>query len=78
MTPQEKNSLDVAGGVIVEGSSGPAAMAGIEPGDVILGVNGARVKDPAQLNSLLAKAGKSVALQVQRDNEKLFVGIELG
>jgi serine protease Do len=78
LTPQERNNLDVAGGVVVEGSSGPAAMAGIEPGDVILGVNGTRVKDPAQLDSLLAKAGKSVALQVQRDNEKLFVGIELG
>ena len=53
-------------------------MAGIEPGDVILGVNGTRVTGRQQLRSLLAKSGKSVALQVQRDNEKMFVGIELG
>ena len=64
--------------MIVENSSGPAAMAGIEPGDVILGVNGTQVTSPQQLRSLLAKAGKSVALQVQRENEKMFVGIELG
>jgi serine protease Do len=78
LTPQEKRDLDVSAGVIVENSSGPAAMAGIEPGDVILGVNGTQVTGPQQLRSLLANAGKSVALQVQRDKEKMFVGIELG
>ncbi len=78
LTPEEKSNLDVSAGVIVENSSGPAAVAGIEPGDVILGVNGTHVTSPQKLRSLVAKAGKSVALQVQRDNEKMFVGIDLG
>ena len=78
LTAQEKSDLDVSAGVIVQNASGPAAMAGIEPGDVILGVNGTQVTGPQQLRSLLAKSGESVALQVQRDNEKMFVGIDLG
>ena len=57
-----------AGGLIVENATGPAANAGIQPGDMILSLNGTPVKSAEQLKQLLTKAGKHVALLVQRDD----------
>jgi len=74
----EQKQADVAGGVMVEDASGPAADAGIQPGDMILSVNGTPVKSPAQLKQLLTNAGKHVALLVQRDEAKIFVPVDLG
>ncbi len=78
MTPEERHDLDVTGGVLVENSSGPAATAGIESGDVILAVNGAKVTSPGQFRALTTKAGKSVALLVERDNETMYVAVDIG
>ena len=58
---------------------GPAASAGIQPGDVILSMNGQPVQRVAQLLSLVAqsKPGQKVELEVQRQKatQKLFVDI---
>jgi serine protease Do len=67
-----------AGGVVVEDATGAAADAGIQPGDMILSVNGTPVKSPEQLKLLVSKAGKHVALLVQRDEAKIFVPVDLG
>jgi serine protease Do len=75
---QEQRELGVNGGVLVEDVAGAAARAGIQPGDVVLAVNGTPVSSPEQLRSLAGKAGDHVALLVQRDNAKIFVPIELG
>ena len=66
------------GGVVVESAGGPAAKAGIQAGDVILAINGTPVSGVAQLRELSAKAGKTVALLVQREDAKIFVPVELG
>lgn len=78
LTPEERQQADVSGGLVVQESSGPAAMAGIEPGDIILSLNGNPVTSVDQLRSLVAKSAKHVALLVQRGDSKLFVPIELG
>ncbi len=78
LTPEEKQSLEVPSGLLVEESSGPAASAGIQPGDVIVAVNGTPVKSVEQLRSLAAKAGKNVALLVRRNDATIFVPVELG
>jgi serine protease Do len=78
LSPQERQQVGVASGVVVENATGPAATAGIQPGDVILSVNNTPVKDVEQLKQLVAKAGKRVALLVQRDEAKMYVPIELG
>jgi len=78
LTPEERREAEVASGVVVESVSGPAEQAGIQPGDVILSVNGTPVRDVAQLRALAAKGGKSVALLVQRDSARLFIAVPLG
>ena len=78
LNPDEQKQAGVSGGLIVENATGPAANAGIQPGDVILALNGTPVKSPEQLKQLLTKAGKHVALLVQRDEAKIFVPVDLG
>lgn len=78
LTPQERQQAGINGGVVVENSSGAAATAGIQPGDVILSVNNSPVANPEQLRQLVSKAGKRVALLVQREDAKIYVPVELG
>jgi serine protease Do len=77
LTAEESRAVGVAGGVLVERSSGPAAAAGIQEGDLIIAVNGAPARNVAELAALLDKSGKTVALLIQRDGETLFVPVEL-
>ena len=74
----EANASGVTGGLLVEQSSGAAAQAGIEPGDVILSVNGVAVTTPQQLRSLVSHAGKQVALLILRDGTRVFVAVDIG
>ncbi|RKP49064.1 DegQ family serine endoprotease [Trinickia fusca] len=78
LTPQERSGTSLSHGLLVQRSSGPAASAGIQPGDVILAVNGHAVSSPDQLKEIIAKAGNSVALLIQRDNAQIFVPVDLG
>lgn len=73
----EQQQIGVHGGLLVEDVDGPAAVAGIENGDVILSLNGTAVTGVAQLRNLVEKAGKNVALLVERGDEKIFVPVNL-
>jgi serine protease Do len=64
-------------GLVVEKASGPAARAGIQRGDVVVAVNGKRVKSAEELRSATAKAKGTVALLVKRGDQSIFVPIEL-
>ncbi len=77
LTAEERRQLDGKGGVRVETASGAAARAGIRAGDVLLAVNGEAVSTAEQLKALVAKAGKRVALLIQRDDARLFVPVDL-
>ena len=74
----EARAVGVKSGVVVEAVNGPAARAGIQQGDVILSINGTQVKGVEDLRVATAKAGKSVAVLIQRDNTKIFVPLNLG
>lgn len=78
LTPKERGQAENPDGLLVESVSGPAARAGIQPGDIIVSLNGQPVRDVSQLRALLDKAGKSVALLIERDNARIFVPVELG
>jgi serine protease Do len=79
LQPDERKQVGIAsGGLVVEGVSGPAERAGVEPGDVILSVNGTPVANVEQMRAIVAKSNKSAALLVQRGDDKIFVPIRLG
>jgi len=78
LTPEERQQGGVPGGLVVEDVSGPAARAGVAAGDVVLALNGTPVTTVDQLKGALAKAGKHVALLVQRGEERMFVPVEIG
>ena len=65
-------------GLVVERASGPAARAGIRSGDVVVAVNGKRLKNAEELRTATAKAKGTVALLVKRGEQSIFVPIELG
>ena len=78
LTPEERKQTELKSGVVVEKVAGAAAKAGIEPGDVILRANGAEVSNAENLRAQVAKAGKRVALLVQRGDQRMFVPVEIG
>jgi serine protease Do len=78
LQPQEKREAGVSQGLLVENAAGPAAMAGVQAGDVLVAVNGTPIESVDQVRTIVAKATKSVALLIQRDGNKIFVPVRLG
>jgi serine protease Do len=60
-------------------ASGPAEKAGVQPGDVIVGVNGKPVKDSKALQALIAslQPGKEVELDVVREGKNQSIKVQL-
>jgi serine protease Do len=78
LTPEESRQVQLKGGLVVEDASGAAARSGIEAGDIIVAVNGTAVGTAAELQKLVAQAGKQLAVLVQRGEAKIFVPVSLG
>jgi serine protease Do len=82
LTPDEKRQSSLTRGLLVEQATGPAANAGIQPGDVILSINGQPVTTAGELASSVAHAGNSVALLIERSDgnstAQIFVPVDLG
>jgi S1-C subfamily serine protease len=62
---------------MVDEVHGPAASAGIQPGDIVLSLNGTLVESQEQAAALEAKAGKEIAVLIQRSNARSFASVEL-
>ncbi|MET0291395.1 MAG: DegQ family serine endoprotease [Steroidobacteraceae bacterium] len=77
LQPQEKSQVQTEGTLVVEDVSGPAEAAGVRPGDILLGVNGTRVKSVAELQAAAKKSGKTVALLIQRGDQQLFLPVRV-
>jgi S1-C subfamily serine protease len=58
---------------------GPADKAGVRQGDIITGLNGGEIKDPAHLQRMVAEAGigKAAKLSIFRDGKTLELSITL-
>jgi serine protease Do len=78
LEPREQQELHTKGHLVVEDVSGPALAAGLEAGDVVLGVNGTGVSTLADLKREVARAGHSVALLIQREDRQIYIPLDLG
>jgi len=78
LRPEERQQAGVSGGLMVEEARGHAADAGIQPGDVVISVDGTPVQSVEQLRKLVASHENQVALLIQRGNARLFVPVGLG
>ena len=65
-------------GVMIADVSGPAQLAGVEAGDILLGVNGKPVSTPQEVRAATLSAKGKVALQLMRDGDVLFVPVSAG
>jgi serine protease Do len=77
LEPQEKARAGTTGSLVVEGVAGPAQDAQVEPGDIVLGVNGKRVNTVKELQDAAKNSGKTVALLIQRQDAQIFVPLRL-
>ena len=75
---QEKREAAVDGGLLIEDAGGASARAGVQPGDVLLAINGTPARSVDQVREVVAKSGKSVALLIQRGTDRIFVPVRVG
>jgi serine protease Do len=73
----ERKSAETEGYLLVEDVTGPAAQAGVRPGDVILGINGKPVKSLADLKNATSNGSKTVAILLEREGGQLFLPIRI-
>jgi serine protease Do len=78
LTPQERQQAGVADGLIVEEASRHAAEAGIQPGDVVLAVDGTPVRTASDLRDYVGHHKDHVALLIERGDTRIFVPVALG
>ena len=78
LQPEEKQEAGLDSGLLVQQATGPAAMAGVQSGDVLISINGMPVRNIDQVRAAVAKSDKSVALLIQRGGDKIFVPVNLG
>ena len=87
LTPDMRDQLDVPdgtrGAVVREVQPGsPADQAGMQPGDVIVGVGTHPVTSPAEAAKEIRQAmngpDHALALRVIRDGQAVFVGVQFG
>ena len=78
LTAEERKTLGINAGVVVERVDGPAAKAGIRQGDVILAFGAEKVENPEQLKKLVDKANGNVPVLVRRDDATIYVPVRIG
>ncbi len=75
-------NLPTLGGAVIENveAGAPAALAGLQPGDVVVQINGTSVQEDRQLRLLISqnKPGTTVALRVARNGGMQNVTVALG
>ena len=77
LSGEERQQLQTAGRLVVEEVDGPAAIAGVEPGDVIIAVNGEQVASIGEFRTAVNASGKTVALLIQRDDAQIFLPVRV-
>ncbi|MEO8751232.1 MAG: Do family serine endopeptidase [Casimicrobiaceae bacterium] len=77
LTPEEQKASGTTG-LVVEKAGGAAAKAGVQQGDVIVSVGPHKVTTVDELKSQVDKAGKTVALLIERQGRQIYVPVKIG
>ena len=77
LTGSERERLRTTGRLVVEDADGPAAIAGVERGDVMLAVNGVPVDSMGEFRTAVEASGATVALLIQRGKAEIFVPVRI-
>ncbi|KVH59740.1 trypsin-like peptidase domain-containing protein [Burkholderia cepacia] len=75
LSDDERRSTGLAVGMMVDAVHGPAAHAGIQPGDVVLELNDTLLETPDDVQALEANGGSVIAVLIQRNNARKFVSV---
>lgn len=78
LKPDEQQEAGVDSGLVLQQASGPATLAGVQAGDVLLSINGVPVKSIDQMRATVAKSQKSVALLILHGDSRILVPVDLG
>jgi len=74
----ERRQAGLPAGLVIEDAGGAAQAAGVQPGDLLLAVNGRPVSSVAQVREVVSKSSKTVALLIQRGDDKIFIPVRIG
>ena len=77
LSPEEQKASGKTG-LVVERAGGAAAKAGVQPGDVIVGVGSNKVNTVDELKTQVDKAGKTAALLIERQGRQIYVPVKIG
>ena len=75
LAPAERQFLRVEGGLLVQRVNAAASRAGVQPGDLILALNGQPIDSAQALVAQLDGADGAAAMLVQRGSSRIFVPI---
>jgi len=78
LSREEGRQSNVEHGLLVERAEGAAAEAGVRPGDIVVGANGAEIKNVEDLRKAAKNAKGALALLVQRGDARIFVPVQVG
>jgi len=73
LSRDEQRMLKTEAAIVVEAVTGIAAKSGIQAGDLVVAINSKRVANIKQLLDALDRAGKRVAVLVQRGGNLMFI-----
>lgn len=77
LSPDDSEALGLRGGLLIQRAQGVSAHAGLQNGDVIIGLNQAEIRNVRNFEKALQDAKGNIALLVRRQESTLYVPLRL-
>jgi serine protease Do len=77
LSDERRQQLRIRGGVVIKSAEGPAARAGLRPGDVILALNNQDIASARQFDEIVARSdrARTQVLLIRRGDSAQYVPI---